>query len=151
WSLEPGRGHAAALLDDPGRLAALSAACALAELAVPEREPHPALFDGLRALLASLEGLDEPGAWGMLYVRWELGLLQELGFGLDLERCAVTGRRDGLSHVSPRSGRAVSAEAAAPYADRLLALPDFLGGPPPTDNRPHAAIRAGLALTGHFL
>lgn len=150
WSLEPGRGHAAAVLEDAGRLSALTAACALAEAAVPEREPHPALYQGLRVLLGALEGVADPLEWGQLYVRWELGLLQELGYGLDLARCAVTGATEGLTHVSPKTGRAVCAAAAAAYADRLLVLPRFLGGLT-GGNDPHGALRAGLALTGHFL
>lgn len=150
WALEPGRGHAAALLEDAGRLAALSAACALVEAALPDREPHPALYDGLRALLGSLDVVADPVEWGELYVRWELGLLAELGYGLDLSSCAVTGATDGLTHVSPRTGRAVSAAAAVPYADRLLRLPGFLGGGP-GPNHALAEVLAGLALTGHFL
>jgi DNA repair protein RecO (recombination protein O) len=150
WVLEPGRAHAAAVMDDAGRLAALAAACALAESAVPEREPHPALYDGLRALLGSLDALSDPVEWGELYVRWEIGLLQELGYGLDLVRCAVTGATEGLTHVSPKTGRAVSADAAAPYRDRLLHLPVFLGGAVGA-NHAAAEVLAGLVLTGHFL
>jgi DNA repair protein RecO (recombination protein O) len=150
WTLEPGRAHAAAVLDDAGRLAALSAACALTESAMPEREPHPALFDALRALLGSLDAVGDAVEWGELYVRWELGLLQELGYGLDLARCAMTGATEGLTHVSPKTGHAVSAGAAAPYVDRLLRLPRFLGGAGGA-NRPQAEVLAGLRLTGHFL
>lgn len=150
WTLEPGQAHAAALLEDAGRLAALSAACALTEAALPDREPHPALFDGLRALLGSLDAVSDPVEWGELYVRWELGLLRELGYGLDLSSCAVTGATEGLTHVSPKTGRAVSAAAAAPYADRLLRLPGFLGGGTGA-NHAMAEVLAGLALTGHFL
>jgi DNA repair protein RecO (recombination protein O) len=150
WTLEPGRAHAAAVLEDAGRLTALSAACALAEAAVPEREPHPALYDGLRALLASLDAVTDPVEWGELYVRWELGLLQELGYGLDLLHCAVTGATEGLTHVSRKTGRAVSADAAAPYLDRLLRLPGFLGGAVGA-NHGQAEVLAGLTLTGHFL
>jgi DNA repair protein RecO (recombination protein O) len=139
------------LLDDPLRLAALAAACALAEAALPEREPHRPLYDASRALLAAL-GENAP-AWPAVYVRWELGLLAELGFGLDLSQCAATGAHQDLTHVSPRSGRAVSAVAAAPYGERLLPLPAFLaqgrGGPPANDMA--ADIEAGLTLTGFFL
>ena len=150
WTLEPGRSHAAGLLEDAGRLAALAAACALTEAALPEREPHPALYEGLRALLGALDSVTDAPEWGQLYVRWELGLLRELGFGLDLTRCAVTGATEGLTHVSPNTGRAVSAAAAAPYAERLLRLPGFLGGAAGA-NDAAAELRAGLVLTGHFL
>jgi len=88
--------------------------------------------------------------WGALYVRWEAGLLEELGFGLDLTRCAATGAVDNLIFVSPRTGRAVSAAAGAAYKERLFALPGFLLGS--QNATPDAAdVAAGLKLTGHFL
>lgn len=134
----------ARLLDDPARLAALASACALAEAALPEREPHPGAFDGMAALIRALPG---PG-FAAQYVRWELSLLTELGFGLDLKSCAATGAGDGLGFVSPKSGRAVSETAAAPYRDRLLKLPRFLiGGSEPDGEQ----LEQGLRLTGHFL
>ncbi|MDF2766794.1 MAG: recO, partial [Rhodospirillales bacterium] len=130
------------------RLAALASAAALAEAALPEREPHRAVYDRLLALLQSLEA-DEAGArWPEDYARWELALLADLGFGLDLSRCAATGETTGLTHVSPRTGRAVSASAAAPFRERLLPLPAFLGGA--VSAGPGDVLRA-LALTGHFL
>lgn len=144
FSCEVETAHAALWLDDPARLAALQSACAVAEMGLPEREPHPAAFLGLAAFLETLAG----GAWPAAYVGYEVALLAEFGFGLDLERCAVTGRRTELAWVSPRSGRAVTREAGEPWKDRLLALPGFLAGAPgfaPGD------IRDGLALTGHFL
>lgn len=139
----------AIFLDDALRLAALAAACALAEAALPERQPHPAVFDGLAALIAALESSDRIAGWGRAYVQWELGLLAELGFGLELSRCAATGRNDELAYVSPRTGHAVSLSAGEPYKDRLLPLPRFLvaAGALPTD----AEILAGLSLAGHFL
>ncbi len=136
--------HAAAVLDDAPRLAALTAACALTDLALPEREAHPAVFTAFEALLADLGAVD----WPSSYVRWELVLLTELGYGLDLSRCAITGATEGLVWVSPRSGRAVSAAAGAAYADRLLALPAFLVQGGRGDGQ---AVAAGLALTGYFL
>lgn len=141
---EPVAAHAARVLDDPDRLAALSAAAAVCERALPEREPHPACYDGLRVLLEALPGPH----WAEVYVRWELALLAELGFGLDLTACAAGGGNDHLAYVSPRSGRAVSLAAGAPYRDRLLVLPGFLagrGGGGPEE------VGAGLALTGFFL
>ncbi|MGQ0664753.1 MAG: DNA repair protein RecO [Pseudomonadota bacterium] len=147
---EPVEGFAARVLDDPLRLSALAAACALLEVTLAEREPHGALFKASLGLLRELAGAApaETG-WAAAYVRWECGLLADLGFGLDLERCAATGRTEGLAYVSPRSGRAVSANAGEAYAVRLLVLPAFL--------KPGAAapdplqILHGLELTGHFL
>lgn len=138
-------GHAARLLTDADRLGALASACAVAEYALPEREPHPRTFDGLEELLALLEG---GTGWVPAYVRWELDLLAELGFGLDLGRCAVTGATTDLVYVSPKSGRAVSRSAGAPYADRLLPLPAFLREEAPALP---ADLSDGLRLTGKFL
>ncbi|MCF4164389.1 DNA repair protein RecO [Zavarzinia compransoris] len=146
FSAEAGTAHGAALLDSPLRLAALSAACALVETCLPEREPHTRLFDGFEVFLGLL---GQDGPWAAVLVRFELELLAELGFGLDLSACAVTGATAGLSHVSPRTGRAVSAEAAAPYADRLLRLPGFLTGA--AGSADGAALADGFALTGHFI
>ena len=140
---------AARLLDDPGRLLALGAACALLETTLPERDPHPNIYSELQTLLGVLV---EQKDWGAAYVRFELALLAELGFGLDLAACAVTGQGHDLAYVSPRTGRAVSRHAAGPYAARLLPLPVFLvaqngdGGVPDL-----AQICAGLRLTGAFL
>jgi DNA repair protein RecO (recombination protein O) len=136
---------AARLMADPERLSGLAAACALLETTLPERDPHPRLYD---ALFGYLERLAGDRAWLEGYVRFELALLAELGFGLDLSRCAVSGAREDLSYVSPRSGRAVSRGAAGAYADRLLALPPFLLGAAPADP---AQLAAGLRLTGTFL
>jgi len=153
---EAGSAHAAALLDDPLRLAALTAACAVAETALPEREPHTAVYEGLLALLDAL-GRDDASEekaggnlalWGEIYVRWELGLLGELGYGLDLSACAATGRNDDLAYVSPRTGRAVSLSAGEPYHGKLLALPRFLAG---ADRASFEEIGEGLRLSGYFL
>jgi DNA repair protein RecO (recombination protein O) len=137
--------HAARAMDDATELAGLTAACALVDAALPEREPHPAMFDGFQAFLGAL---GHPG-WPAIYVRLELGLLQELGFGLDLAKCALSGVTEDLAFVSPKTGRAVSRAAAEPYKEKLLPLPAFLstGGLPSDD----AALRQGLDLTGHFL
>lgn len=142
------------MLDDPARLAALSSVCALIDTALPEREPHPGLFNATKSLFTLMAEMSEPGDWGALYVRWEIGLLAEMGYGIDLDSCAATGATTGLTHVSPRTGRAVSAAAAAPYADRMLTLPPFLvpgrSGALPA-NHPLVDVESGLALTGHFL
>lgn len=128
--------HAASLLDDRLRLAALASATALAAAALPEREPHPRAYRGLNDLIAALAA-DE--RWAVAYVEWEMALLDELGFGLDLSSCAATGVIEDLIYVSPRSGQAVSAEAGAPYRGKLLPLPGFLRA---------AREHAGLAEAG---
>ncbi len=138
--------RAARVMDDPARLAALSSACALIEAGLPERHPYPVLHAALIDLLDRLEG-GTPN-WGETYVRFEVMLLTELGFGLDLSACAVSGATANLEFVSPRSGRAVTAESAGLYRDRLFKLPRFLtegAEASPAD------LRNGLALTGHFL
>lgn len=136
---------AAYVLDDPLALAMLSAACAVAEGALPEREPHPRAFHGLVRLIAHI-GRDETVLTE--FVRWEALLLSELGYGLDLTSCAVTGAASGLAYVSPRTGRAVTEEAAGHWKQRLLRLPGFLTGRNTADA---TDWRDGLALTGHFL
>lgn len=138
---------AALAMEDPLALALLSAACAVAEAALPERQPHPRCFHGLVSLIARLGG----GAGPLLpdYVRWEAELLGELGYGLDLSRCALSGTAEDLAWVSPRTGRAVSAAAGAPWAGRLLPLPRFLLGQSGPVSL--AECLAGLRLTGHFL
>ena len=137
--------HAARAFDDAAELAGLAAACAMVDAALPEREPHPAIFEGFHALL----GVLGHAGWPAIYVRLELGLLQELGFGLDLEKCALTGAVEDLAFVSPKTGRAVSRAAAEPYRDKLIALPGFLstGGLPADADE----LRQGLDLTGFFL
>ncbi len=137
--------HAARALDDASELAGLSSACVMVDAVLPEREPHPAMFDGFHAFLTVL---GHPG-WEAIYVRLELGLLQELGFGLDLKKCAATGATEDLAFVSPKTGRAVSRAAAGPYKEKLLALPAFLstGGLPADDEE----LRQGFDLTGFFL
>lgn len=151
YTFEPLAHPAAMMLDDPARLAALSAVCGLIDSALPEREPHPNLFNATRALFTLMAEMAEPESWGALYVRWETGLLAEMGYGIDLDACAATGATTGLTHVSPRTGRAVSAAAAAPYTDRLLGLPGFLVPGRGEKGAPMAEVLAGLALTGHFL
>lgn len=145
-AIELRHGYAAAAMDDAMALAGLSSLSSLMRL-LPERDPHPSLYE---VTLFVLGFLDDPSVWPALYARWELALLNELGFGLDLSECAATGSNDALIYVSPKSGRAVSASAGEPYKDKLLSLPGFL-----TKGRSgHAGkddIRAGLTLTGYFL
>lgn len=138
----------APLMREPLAAAAIEWATALTATVLPERHPYPHIHEALDALLAAIEAAPSAIGWGPALVRFELLLLAELGFGLDLERCAVTDSNDRLVAVSPKSGRAVSASAAEPYADRLLALPPFLvgGGAPGWSD-----IADGMQLTGHFL
>jgi DNA repair protein RecO (recombination protein O) len=140
------RNPSAAWLDDPARLSALSAACVIADQTLPEREPSDSIYQGMLDLFAGMA--DEGTGWAAAYVAWELALLGELGFGLDLTECAATGQNDSLAYVSPRSGRAVSISAGEPYREKLLKLPNFLVGQ--GDAAP-ADIADGLALTGYFL
>jgi len=146
FALELRKSYAALVLDDAAALAALTSIAALARL-LPERDPHPNLFEITMFVLGYL---DEREVWPALLVRWELALLEELGFGLDLTACASTGARTDLIYVSPKSGRAVSAAAGEPYKERLLALSPFLLGRPPAGVTA-ADVAAGLALTQHFL
>jgi DNA repair protein RecO (recombination protein O) len=136
---------AALVMHDAFALAVLSAACAVAEGALPERHPQPAIFRGLLHVIAHAGA--GRGAVPDL-VQWELGLLRELGYGLDLTACALTGATGNLAYVSPRSGRAVSAAAAGAWAPRLLPLPPFLTSASPGDL---AEWSDGMRLTGHFL
>lgn len=144
FTIDPVRARAAGVMADRAALAGLTAICALLRQSLPEREPHPALY---AATLAMLDRLGAPG-WPGDYLRWELRLLEELGFGLDLGRCAVTGAREGLAFVSPRTGRAVSRAGAGDWADRLLPLPAVLTGAAPAGP---AELGEGLRTTGAFL
>ncbi|MDQ3246775.1 MAG: DNA repair protein RecO [Pseudomonadota bacterium] len=136
------------LLAEPLPAAAIEWATALTATALPESQPYPRIYEGLDALLAAIEAAPSASGWGAILVRFELLLLAELGFGLDLDSCAVTGSNDDLVAVSPRSGRAVSAAEAEPYAGQLLPLPRFMreGG-----QAGWSDIAQGLDLTGHFL
>jgi DNA repair protein RecO (recombination protein O) len=156
------RGRAAAIMSDRRALAALNAVSALLVRLLPEREPNPAVYASTLVLVDALgdptgdatgdASGDALGAaarhWPARYAAWELTLLDALGFGLDLGSCAATGAREDLAYVSPRSGRAVSRAADAPYAGRMLPLPQFLldGSAPPISQG-----CAALRLTGHFL
>ena len=144
--LEPVGEGPAALFDDPLALTGLSAAAAVAQGALPEREPHPGAFLAFEALMAAFA---HPDIWPAVFVRFEAGLLEDLGFGLDLSKCTVSGDVDELAWVSPRTGRAVSRQAGAPYADKLLKLPPFMLGA--QAGLGEGDVKAGLDLTGHFL
>lgn len=143
FTVEPLKSRAG-VLSDRLALAGLTSVCALLRAALPEREAHPALW---RRTMTLLDALGDEG-WPATYLRWEIYLLEELGFGLDLDRCAVTGASEGLAYVSPRTGRAVSVAGAGDWADRLLPLPQGLAG---DGAMAAAAVRDGLAITSHFL
>jgi DNA repair protein RecO (recombination protein O) len=144
FRVEPVASRAADVLDDRLALAGLGAVCALLSFCLPERAPYPALY---ARTLALLDGLGAE-RWADAYLGWEVALLTEMGFGLSLEACAVTGSTEDLIYVSPRTGRAVSRDGAGDWADRLLPLPPCLSGAPseaPED------LLSGLRTTGHFL
>lgn len=148
FSVELARARAGELMDGREALIGLNAFSATASAAMPEREAHAPVFEAGEILLEAMmaDGLDH---WGPLYVRWEAGLLDALGFGLDFTQCAATGGTDDLVYVSPRSGRSVSRAGGAAYKERLFALPPFLLGSQNAVVR--ADIAAGLKLTGYFL
>jgi DNA repair protein RecO (recombination protein O) len=146
---EPLEASAARVLDDAARLDALSSCVELLDTVLPERQPHRDLYAATCALIA---GLTDP-RYASDVVRWELGLLTAMGYGLDLSSCAATGGTDDLAYVSPRTGRAVSRIGGRAYADRLLPLPLFLQPGTASGAQAERAgeIAAGLALTGHFI
>jgi len=145
YSVEPVKSRAAAVMADRLALAGLNATCALACFCLPEREAHPRLY---QQTITLLDLLGNSPAWPLAYLRWELALLESMGFGLDLSRCAVTGALDDLAYVSPTSGRAVSAEGAGDWAEKLLPLaPALLGH----GSGEAAGIVEGLRTTGYFL
>lgn len=135
------------IMADRAALEGLGAVVALLSGALPERDAHPQLY---AATIDLVQALGASADWPARYALWELALLADLGFGLDLSACAVSGARTDLLWVSPKSGRAVSREAGAPWADRLLPLPPFLreGW---REAPPREAIAQALALSGHFL
>ena len=144
--MEPVGEGPGALFDDPVALAGLAAAAAITVGALPEREPHPGAFAAFEALVQAFAFAD---IWPAVFVRFEAGLLEELGFGLDLSRCAATGGLDDLVYVSPRTGRAISRGAGEPYRDRMLTLPPFMLST--QSGLAEGDVGAGLTLTGHFL
>lgn len=160
--LELRKNTAVGFMHDALKLLALQSACALCDSGVPEREGHSGLYHGFLALLEILES----DVWAQAYVMWEIALLKEMGFSLDLTSCAVSGTTQNLAYVSPKTGRAVSLEAGEPYKDRLLKYPDFLkgGGGKAADMRGAGIgtdigtgeageddVLSGLIMTGYFL
>ncbi len=145
FTFEPVRSRAAIVLSDRLALAGLNAVAALLVTVLPERDPHPPLYARTMALL---DLLGDSELWPLAYLHWEVALLEEMGFALDLSRCAVTGTTEGLELVSPKTGRAVSRAGAGEWADKLLPLPPVLRGE--GDAEP-ADIVAALAMTGWFI
>ncbi|WP_424966986.1 DNA repair protein RecO [Dinoroseobacter sp. S375] len=144
FSVEPVKGRAAAVLGDRLALSAMSAALALAGFSLPERAAYPAFY---AQTIALLDAMAAGTGWLPAYLDWEMALLEQMGFGLDLSACAVRGVNEDLAYVSPRTGRAVSRQAAGAWVDRLLPLPDvMLGGPAGL-----SGVQEGLRTTGHFL
>lgn len=144
-TVDAGRAHAAEAMSDPTLLAGLSSLCALLQVTA-ERQAYPRLYDTVMVVLGAL---DKPDLWLPLLARFEMALLEETGFGLDLSVCAATGVTEDLDYVSPRSGRAVSRAAAAPYLDKLFVLPAFLLDP--AADAADGDVTAAFELTGHFL
>ncbi|KGM50092.1 DNA repair protein RecO [Pseudooceanicola atlanticus] len=145
FAVEPLRSRSAQVMGDRMALAGLNTVTALLCFSLPEREPHPALYQRTEALL---DLLGQSEIWPLAYLHWEVALLEDLGFGLDLTSCAVTGATEGLAYVSPRTGRAVTRAGAGDYADRLLPLPPCLLR---QGDAPDAEIAQGFRLTGYFL
>lgn len=145
YAIEPVKSRHPAIFSGRLELAALNAMTALLLFALPEREPQLKLYEHTVTLL---DMVGESDLWPLAYLHWELALLEEMGFGLDLSACAVTGTRDALIYVSPRSGRAVSADGAGDWKDRLLPLPPCMLVP---RNGTPAEIAQGLRTTGYFL
>jgi DNA repair protein RecO (recombination protein O) len=143
WSLETIAAMGARLLSFPLPLTALSSACCLTDQCLAERYPYPQLYEALKHLI---EDLAHHPDWLISYVNYELTLLKELGFGLDLSVCAATGTRNNLAYISPKTGRAVSLEAGEPYKDRLLLLPAYW-----VDDAALPDILTSLTVTGYFL
>ncbi|WP_417242423.1 DNA repair protein RecO [Celeribacter sp.] len=145
FTVEPLRSRAADVMGDPLALEGLNTLTALLTSTLPEREPHDYLYVETISLFDRL-GVDPD--WPLAYLHWEVSLLEELGFGLDLSACAVTGSPDDLAYVSPKSGRAVSRQGAGEWADRMLPLPQCLLG---QSSLVYAEIIDGMTTTGHFI
>ncbi|MGY9047622.1 DNA repair protein RecO [Puniceibacterium antarcticum] len=145
FTVEPQRSRAALAMTDRLSLAGLNAVVSLLAFCLPDREAHLALYQRTESLL---DLLGQPDIWPLAYLRWEMALLEDMGFGLDLTACAATGANDQLIYVSPRTARAVSASGAGDWADRLLPLPGVMLG---TGDATNAEIALALTTTGHFM
>lgn len=145
FAVEPVRSRAAAAMGDRLALAGLNAVTALLSFCLPEREPHAGLYRRTEMLL---DLLGQGDVWPLAYLKWEVSLLEEMGYGLTLDACAVSGATEGLIYVSPKSGRAVSEKAAGEWADRLLPLPPVLRG---EGDGADAEVAQAFRTTGYFL
>lgn len=145
FQVEPVRSRAAAAMQDRLALAGLNAVTGLLSFCLPEREVHAELYRQTEMLL---DLLDQTGIWPLAYLRWEMALLQEMGYALDLRACAVTGKTDGLIYVSPKTGRAVTSEGAGEWSERMLPLPDVMRGEGSADD---SEIAEAFKTTGYFL
>ena len=145
FTVEPVRSRAVSAMSDRLSLAGLNTVTSLLSFCLPEREPHPPLYHRTQALL---DLLDQGDLWPLAYLQWELSLLEEMGYGLDLTACAVTGATDALVFVSPKSGRAVTREGAGEWADKMLPLPPVLLG---EGEARDDEILQGFKTTGYFL
>lgn len=146
FNVEPEESYSAKALNSRIRLAHLNVVCAMCETCLPERQPVEGLFG---ATLILLDMLEETRLWPEIYQRWELGLLNELGFGLDLTSCAATGQTGDLIYISPKTGRAVSRNAGEAYKSKLFPLPHHLlvDEIKPTKKD----LLSVFTITGHFL
>lgn len=147
-TVEPVSAHAALIMENRFRLAGLASLCAVLSSGTAEREPVSRLYEATIALIDRIASESEDIVWLAVYVHWELGLLAEAGFGLKLDRCGVSGAGEGLCYVSPRTGVAVTAEAAGEHIPRLLILPGFLGGEAKSLEED---VINGIRMTGHFI
>jgi len=145
FSVELIKSRSAAAMGDRLSLAGVAAVASLLVSALPERESHTALYWRTVGLF---DMLGDIALWPLAYLRWEMALLEELGFGLDLSACAATGINEELTYISPKSGRAVSAQGAGDWAARLLPLPPVMKGE--GDGSPDEIVQA-LGTTGYFL
>jgi len=144
YTLDLSSAQSALWLDSSEIITLISSACAVTEASLPERQPMPGVYAGLATLLS----LQDSDLWAPVYIKWEINLLQALGYGLDLSQCASGNGADNLAYISPRTGRAVSREAGMPYHDKLFLLPAFLLG---GGDWGVSDILQGLEITGHFL
>ncbi|MEO0379638.1 MAG: DNA repair protein RecO [Pseudomonadota bacterium] len=145
FAIEPVRSRAALVMNDRLALAGLNAVTGVLCFCLPEREAHAPLYRRTEQLL---DLLGQNDVWPLAYLRWEVALLEEMGFGLDLTVCAVTGAKEDLIYVSPKTGRAVSRAGAGVWAERLLPLPDVLLG---VGEAPDSEVAQALETTGYFL
>lgn len=144
--------YASFAMDMAEKLNCILSSCHLIYNLIEDHDPHPRLYNMLDSFYNSFQSVNDKANFDLLenYVKLEVAILEETGFGLSLDLCAVTGAREGLTHVSPRTGRAVCKNEAQPYLDKLIELPSFLTGNfPPASS--FVEIRKGLALTGYFL